>query len=333
MEMTGSRWVWLFVIIFISSILIFVLNDREKKPDMILPEGMNKTTTNSMTETEINSLKIPQCGEDYNYIPEKNICYKENPFGHTIMTFTQILAVIFTIGLITVYEFKDWRIYLSSKLLPYRNKYQDYITPITKSPDTYEKKGFLWARAGFDALMSGSSNEIYIAKKEYTAKVAHNIILKGAIQKVSQQYLYEYTGKDLNLLKEIVENPIIWVNKKGKLQDIDNTLIIYLTLPIKHNQELKGYSSISGFFGFGADRFDLVMAALFKMKQGLIGFGMKLNKANESMLDNARRMSQSTAVIADAVGKTQDAEIQSYRPSSQDNNSRQQDSENMRRQL
>lgn len=97
------------------------------------------------------------------------------------------------------------------------HKYQDYITPITKSPDTYEKKGFLWARAGFDALMSGSSNEIYISKKEYTAKVAHNIILKGAIQKVSQQYLYEYIGKDLNLLKEIIENPIIWVNKKGKL--------------------------------------------------------------------------------------------------------------------
>lgn len=105
-------------------------------------------------------------------------------------------------------------------------------------------------------------------------------------------------------------------------------MIIYLTLPIKHNQELKGYSSISGFFGFGADRFDLVMAALFKMKQGLIGFGMKLNKANESMLDNARRMSQSTAVIADAVQKTQNSEVpQTYQP--QDNNNQDQQRRNL----
>jgi hypothetical protein len=310
MEMTGSRWVWLFVIVFISSILIFALNDREKPPEM----SYNATTNTT----------APLCDEDFQYIAAKNTCYRENPLGHTVMTFTQILASIFTIGLITVYEFKDWRIYLSSKLLPYRNKYQETLTPITKCPDMHKKAGLIWTREGFDALMASTSNNIYVSREDMTAKISHNLILKGEIQQVSHQYLYEYTGFDLNLCREITENPLLTINKRGKIENLDKTIKIFLTIPITNNEELKGYGSISGFFGFGADRFDMVILGLFKMRKGLIGFGQKLNKASEFMLDSARAMSQSTAVIADAVGRTQNSEGSQMNQPQENNNQEQQ---------
>lgn len=319
MEITRNRWIWFIVLIIISSILIFIFNDREKPPEMVLPKHINETVTANLTQEEINSLKIPECEEDFNYIPARNICYKENPFGHTMVTFTQLLAVVITIGLITVYEFKDWRIYLSSKLLPYKNKYQDVLTPITKSPDTYEKNGFLWTREGFDAIMSGTSNNLYIAKKELTHKVTNNLILKGQVQRVSHAYLYEFTGKNIKFLREITENPLISVTKTGKLLNIDQNLQIFAILPLNNPQELRTFSSIGGHFGFGADRFDIILTALYKMKKGLNGFGTKLNKASESMMGNAKKLSESTANISDAVSRTQKAEIESryYPPTDQ----------------
>lgn len=295
MEMTSSRWVWLFVIIFVGSILIFVLNDREKPPEM-----KTNTTTNTTA---------PFCDGDFQYIEAKNICYRENPLGHTEMTFTQILASIFTIGLITVYEFKDWRFYLSSKILPYRNKYQDVLNPITKCPDTHEKLGFIWTREGFDAIMSGTSNNIYIGKKEIISKISHNLILKGEQQKISQQYLYEYTGFNLNLCREILENPLLTANRRGILENIDKTINIFLTIPITDKEELKGYGSKSGNFGFGVDRFDMVIKTMYQMKKGLKGFGLNLNKSNMEMQDSAKDITQSMAVIADAVGSANRAEL------------------------
>ncbi|MDD3840107.1 MAG: hypothetical protein PHP06_05980 [Clostridia bacterium] len=287
--MKKDRWLILIIIIFVSSILLFVLNDREKEPE----------------KTKDNQLK---CSEDYVLIPERNICYNENPLGHTVMTFPQVLASILTIGLITMYEFKDWRIYLSSKILPYKNKYVDELQLIPKSPDIYEKHGFLWVRGGYDALVSGRDNNIYVSRKENTARIGHNLILKGSIEKITVQQLYKYIGYDFNLLKEILENPILKVNSKGKLENLDQILSIYLTFPLEY-QESRAYNSIKGGFEFGADRFNLIVEALFKMNKGLSGFGNKLQQANENMLTNAKSMSESTANISTAVRKTQDSNI------------------------
>lgn len=299
MEIKQSRWVWVFVIILISSVLIFMLNDREKKPEWVKLDNQTGNQTN---------VTAPKCPDDYQYVAAKNVCYKENPLGHTMVTFPQMLATIFTIALVTVYEFRDWRWHLSSKILPFQNKYAEELNPIPKSPDIHEKKGIVWVRGGYDALISGTTNELFVGKRDLTARIGNNVMLKGKLQKISPQYIYEFTGYDLQLTREILNNPLLQPNKLHQIERTDSPLVIYVVMPLGNNDK-KAYVSLKGAFGFNADRFSLVIETLFKMRKGSKGIGYKLKEATKVMLGGAKDMSQDTAVIADAVGKTQKAEI------------------------
>lgn len=307
--MKKERWIIFIVLIFITSVLIFVLNDREKPPEMV--------TTNNTT--------APKCPEGFDYKEPKNICYKENPMGHVMMTFPQIIASILTIGTIGIYEFKYWRVYLSSKLLPFKNKYVDELQAIPKSPDLFRKKGWVWVRGGFDAIISDSNQTLYVAKEELTAPIGNNLILQGALERVTPQQLFNYIGKDLTLIKEMLNLPILRLDSKGRLTETQAAPIIYLTLPEPYI-ETKTFTSIRGNFGFGADRVKKVLESLYTTRRGLAGYGNNLKKASQSMLKDAQDMSETAAVISDAVEKTQNTNIDSreYQQQNQNNNGREQ---------
>ncbi len=318
--MRKDRWVILAVIIFISSVLIFVLNDRTKEPEILHASELSKKDINKTEQQrnkeglwkigmDGNEVTYAKCDEDYPYNQTRGACYKENPLGHTMVTFLQLIAIVLTIGLITIYEFKDWRIYLSNKILPYRNKYVDELRAIPRSPELHVKKGVLWVWGGFDALVSGRDNNVYVSLQEHTAMIQHNVTLKGGLQKVKAQQLYKYLNHDLPLLREILDNPILKTDKKGRLLEVNSNIAIWLTLP-GDNAEKEACASVKGGFGFGADRFTLVLEVLYRMRKGLIGYGAKLQKAQDGMLQNSRVMCETTANIADAVSQTQKSEIE-----------------------
>lgn len=275
-------------LVIITFVLIYVFNDVQKEPKYI-----NDPATN---------LSVPTCDEGYTFKEDSKVCYNPSPLGHAVVPTFQLFAWILTFATLVDYEFESHRMYRSSKMLYFEDKYQKENRPIPKSSDVYSQGGFTWMFKGYDAILESKEPELHFSKDSMLAKVGINYIFQGARQEISRDFLMTY----------IKNNPRLYRRIFSTINYDDPNLRIFIPVPLPP-EETKRFYSLSGQHSFRADRFSDVIRTLFKMRKGISFLDLQMTESSKDMLRKGTTMSQQTAIMSDAVGKTQGQKIVDYR--------------------
>ncbi len=289
--------VWIYLgLLFLTAILIFAYNDQERKPDE--------------EKDEVTGVVGLTCPEDYvlinrTVINEQNstlesVCYNESPFGHDLVPLFQFLAWGCTIATVLDYRLLSYRMKKAPKLLYYEDKYVDELRPIPLCGDVFESKGFIWTFEGFDKIYT-REDKIHVARSGLYSRVGVNLLYKGGRQKVTAQGLYRYLGKDMALYKEIMAGFDIDPRVRRLIEDKQPEISITYKLPYSVE---KRFLSLVGNYDFGVDRFKYVIGELFRLRRGDTFVDNRMKARNKAMLNAGLDMSEATANISEAVGKT-----------------------------
>lgn len=235
------------------------------------------------------------------------ICYVESPPGHMWITSPQLFLIFFIIIVCGAYTFFGWREFKSSRIFPLENLYQDGYSPICKHSTIFRQKGFLRVRGGYDAYIDEEKNDFYISNEDMAEQVGKHIVFWGSLKKISPQMLYLYLGKDAQLLKEILDNQNIQIIK-DKVTYTPKGLNIYIPVPVPY-RKIKPFLTIKGNYSINADRFDLILRTLFKMRRNIKHSYPHLASANKTVLEDAKKIAQGTAVIAGEFKKTRGTDL------------------------
>lgn len=303
----GNRFIFLSLIL-VSLGLYFGIQE-ETEPNYIKVDS-NTNVTGTVLQIDANTYA--QCPQDQTIQPSKKneshlICYNPAPLGHVQITSPQLFAFLLTIaalGGLTVHGIRD---FYSSKIYIFENRYQEELRPISKIADIHRQKGYRWTWAGYSYLLEWRSNDVYVSTDYLSEEIGKHFIMKGSILRVDHQALFVYLKKDLKLIRELLRDPKITLNN-GKIDNFNPNIKIYVTIPIKGEKSYT-FLSLKGKYDFHHDRFMVTIRNLFKMLDGLFTAYDDTVAANQSMIDDAKKNAQGTAVMADAYGRTKKANI------------------------
>lgn len=247
------------LILFLSLFLYWYYGDDYQQP---------KTAKNPDNSTYLD------CPKDYLLIndtqmPGKVVCYRESGLGHTKLTIFAATAMAFAFMTAVLFHLDMENKNRSSVMQFCIDKYQTENRPIPLSPDIIKAKGFTCLQKGFDGIIMGYDNILVIARDEFISKTGRNYLLKGERQRVTPAYLFnEYLKKDRVLFRRFVGRDI---NELAGGQIIEKTKEfpeLYIPKPLPYGT-LRAFYSEKGGFGFGADRFAVIIPILFKIKHSI----------------------------------------------------------------
>ncbi len=289
-------YILLFVFVLTIGMVAYAFNDTIREPKRI------KNPDNSTSLS---------CDTDFILKNETNgnqICYNESPFGHSIVTLFGMLSAVFGFAYAVEIDIKSWRMYLTPKILFYKNKYMKENRPISKHTDTYRAGDYIWAFKGYGAIVSMKENEIYVAKKDMVEQISNLLLFKGEVQKITSTALWEYIGKDERVFAQImIDYPY---NKKTHQlsEGITDPPIIFIPLP-HSNQENTLFYSMKGGYGFGANRFKQVITELFKMRRAIRILDTDMTGTSTKTLGVAVTITDKAAVIGSGVSRLRQEDI------------------------
>lgn len=290
----------IFILLVGLSIAVFVFyGDTEKEPKTFVNTVNNETYlgcdgTDRLQPSSQNSSHL--------------ICYVESPPGHTMITSPQLMWINYIVIVFGAYTFLGWREFKSSRIFPVENPYQEGgYTPICKHSTIFKQKGFIRVRGGYDAYIDEENNDFYISKEEMAEQVGKHIIFWGRLKRRSVQYLYNYIGKDPHLLNDILNNRGILI-QNDKVTYAPKGLNIYIPVPVTYSIT-KQFLSLKGNYGIYSDRFNLILEMLLDMRRNIRHSYPHLASANKTVLEDAKKIAQGTAVIAGEFKKTRGTDL------------------------